>query len=95
MDEIKSMIAVNEKQMLARLEETRSRFAHPGNKGDAVEIAFRDFLRKHLPRRFDVGHGEVIDTNGHRSGQVDVVVMNEHHPFTYPPEDAGLFFIEG
>jgi hypothetical protein len=95
MDEIKDMIVAIEKQMMASLEEIRSKFGHSGNKGASVEKVFREFLSTHLPRRFDVGHGEVIDANEHRSGQVDVVVTNEHHPFSYPPDDAGLFFIEG
>jgi len=37
----------------------------------------------------------VIDTNGSRSSQLDLVVVGEDHPFTFSLDSPGLFFIEG
>jgi hypothetical protein len=86
--------AVSE-QMKARLTAIRASYQHRGIKGCKVEDIVREFLREHLPRRLDIGHGEVIDAMGHRSGQTDVVITNEDHPFTYPENEPGLFFVEG
>ena len=90
-DKIKSI----EKQMVAQLEEIRATHIHKGNKGGEVEKILREFLKKYLPRRLDISHGEVIDQNSNRSAQTDVVVVSEEHPFTFSEDSPGLFFIEG
>jgi hypothetical protein len=92
---LREKIAAAEDQMKAALREIRTTFDHAGDKGASVEAVFREFLRRYLPRRFEVGHGEVIDTHGHRSRQTDVVIVNDEHPFTFTPELPGLFFVEG
>ena len=81
--------------MREKLGALRARFAHPGNKGAIAEETFREFLREYLPRRLAVGHGEVIDSQGGRSGQVDIVVATDDHPFTFSDDAPGLFLIEG
>ncbi len=80
---------------------TRATLSHSGNKGTQAEAAFRDFLRKHLPRSFDVGHGEIIDRAGsvvgsrQEAGQIDVIVFDESHPRFVEVETPGLYLIEG
>ncbi len=92
---IKDKIAKVEKQMIEALAEVRETFKHSGNKGTSNENAFGDFVRQYLPRRLEVGNGEVIDSYGNRSGQADIIIVNEDHPFTFTPNKPGLFFIEG
>jgi hypothetical protein len=84
-----------EAQMLASLDANRVAHEHAGTKGDLLEIAFRQFLRDHLPSRLSVGHGEVVDLSGSRSAQTDIVIANDDHPLTYPAERAGVYFLEG
>ena len=84
-----------EHQLTAKMTALRERFKHSGDKGATAEAAFREALRSYLPRRLEVGQGEVIDTLGLRSAQTDVVIANEDHPFTFTPDAPGLFFIEG
>lgn len=91
---IREKIAHVEVQMKAKLEEIRTTFKHKGNKGSSVEEQFRQFLREYLPRRLDVGHGEIIDSKGMQSKQTDIIITTEDHPFTFS-KDPGLFFIEG
>jgi hypothetical protein len=90
-----NMLRVSEGQLRLSLDEARARFAHAGNKGDEVERAASQFLREHLPRRYGVGEGEIIDTHGKRSGQLDVVVSDELQPFSFPEGSPGLYLIEG
>jgi hypothetical protein len=82
-------------QMMEKLEEIRATFHHKGIKGGEVEACVREFLQRYLPRRFQVGEGEIIDTAGQRSAQTDVVIADEHHPFTFTEHESGLFFVEG
>lgn len=95
MPSLEDKIAAAQDAMVANLAETRATFEQSGNKGTAAEDAFRDFLRKYLPRNLGIGHGEVIDTFGKRSRQSDVVIASEDHPFTFTEKEPGLFFVEG
>ncbi len=61
-----------ETQMRGKLAEIRAKYSHRGNKGTVAEQAIRGFLKEYLPKSFSVGQGEVIDTKGSRSGQVDL-----------------------
>jgi len=92
---IKDKIAKVENQMIEALAEVRETFKHSGNKGTTNENDFGDFVKQYLTRRLEIGNGEVIDSFGNRSGQADIVIVNEDHPFTFTPNRPGLFFIEG
>jgi hypothetical protein len=92
---LKEKISKVELQMKAALSEVRETFEHSGNKGTSTEDIFGKFVRQYLPRRLDIGNGEIIDSFGNRSGQVDIVILSDDHPFTFPPGRPGLFFIEG
>lgn len=85
----------NEELLQIALTHARAAFNHSGVKGDAVERAVRDFLRAHLPRAFDIGTGEVVDIQGHRSPQLDVVVSNSDQPFVHPQDTPGIYLAEG
>lgn len=92
---LKDVIVATEARMKASLAESRAKFAHSGLKGGAVECAVRDFLRGFIPRRLDVGTGEMVDLSGARTAQTDIVIANEDHPFTFSGDEPGLFFVEG
>jgi Domain of unknown function (DUF6602) len=78
------------------LSESRTKFEHRGIRGKANEAAFRDFLRAHLPPKYRLGDGEVIDMAGRRSLQMDVIVSDEEQPFEVKVNDpTQLMIIEG
>jgi len=81
--------------MRAQLARSREKYSHSGGKGANAESVFRHFVAEYLPRRMVLGHGEVVDTHGHRSRETDVVVVNEEHPPLFSPELHGLFYVEG
>src|SRR6266851_5397725 len=54
-----------------------------------------NFLKEYLPKSFQIGKGEIIDTKGGRSTEVDVIVCNQWHPFSVSGRGRGLFFAEG
>jgi hypothetical protein len=85
-----------ENQMRESLAETRETFTHSGNKGTTVEDALSKVVREYLPRRLDITNGEIIDSCGNRSGQADLIIVNEDHPFTISStRGPSLCFIEG
>lgn len=49
---------------------------HPGEKGTYREDGVARFLRAQLPGRYGVVKGELIDTKGRRSGQIDIVIFD-------------------
>ncbi|WP_349775158.1 DUF6602 domain-containing protein [Curtobacterium sp. MCSS17_007] len=92
---LKDALATDEEVLKLSLSRARAHFNHSGMKGDAVEEAARDFLMTHLPRRFGVGRGEVIDRKGNRTSQLDILILNEDQPFNYPTDQPGVYLAEG
>jgi hypothetical protein len=85
-----------EKQMRAEINKIRAKLKHAGNKGASAETICRQFLRQYLPRKYEIGNGEIIDTFGNRSSQSDIVIVDSAiHPFTFTEDEEGLFFLEG
>jgi hypothetical protein len=70
-----------QKQMQARFEEIRVSHQHRTTIGTNVEAIVKEFLRAYLPNYHRIGQGEVIDTHGRISPQMDIVITNEFHPF--------------
>lgn len=56
--------------------EAAKNIPHPGEKGRAAEEVLKTFLRGHLPKRFDVCSGFIMDNKDSISGQTDVVIYD-------------------
>lgn len=68
---------------------------HTYEKGMRVEQVLIDFLREHLPPRYGVARGEVVDSQGGIARQADVVVYDAHHsPLLQRSEGSKLFAAE-
>lgn len=52
--------------------------SHAGTMGSVNEEHWLDVFRSYLPNRYDVATGIVIDSQGNRSDQIDVVVFDRH-----------------
>lgn len=78
-----------------QFELVRAKFSHSGNKGANVEEIVRSFLSEALPNNFSVGHGEIVDSFGERTGEVDLVVFkNDLQPFVSDCRLPNIFIIE-
>jgi hypothetical protein len=65
---------------------------HNALKGQEAEKLVRRFLAEHLPKRFGVGSGFIIDQNDTLSRQSDVVIYDAHNcPVYRASEDAAIF----
>ncbi len=81
---LKELFAGLQSQMNAQLNTSRKFINHPGAKGDALENAWIEWLRKYLPNRYSVDKAIVIDSKGNTSHQIDIVIYdNWFTPFIF------------
>nr|QNO52544.1 hypothetical protein BJKGENCM_00034 [Methanosarcinales archaeon ANME-1 ERB6] len=64
------------KRMMLDFEEISKTLTHPGLKGTSKEEKFREFLRKYFPMNLDMSKGQIIDSDGHISKEIDVIVSD-------------------
>lgn len=82
--DLKQLFEGLQKQMVAQLNTNREFITHPGSKGDALENAWIEWLRKYLPNRYSVDKAIIIDSKGNTSHQMDVVIYdNWFTPFIF------------
>jgi len=82
--DLKSLFGGLQSQMNATLSTNRDFINHPGSKGDSLENAWIEWLRKYLPNRYSVDKAIVIDHEGNTSHQIDVVIYdNWFTPFIF------------
>lgn len=63
-------------------------YNHPVSRGDVSEQVWRKLLKNYLPRRYKVTRGQVIDSCGELSGQIDVIVFDRQYtPLVFEHED--------
>jgi hypothetical protein len=82
--DIKMLFSGLQSQMISQLNTNREFITHPGSKGDALENAWIEWLRKYLPNRYSVDKAIVIDHKGNTSHQIDIVIYdNWFTPFIF------------
>jgi hypothetical protein len=64
------------KHMLQFFDGWETRIPHHGEKGGVRERRVGDFLTVHLPRKYGVGSGHIIDKDGNVSLQEDIVIYD-------------------
>ncbi len=65
---------------------------HRGVKGGEAENLVKMFLKQHLPKRFDVGSGFILDPFNNVSRQTDVIIYDAANcPVYRASDDAGIF----
>ena len=65
---------------------------HSGLKGNQAEKLVKTFLKGHLPKRFDVGSGFILDHFDNVSKQTDVIVYDAFNcPVYRASDEAGIF----
>lgn len=79
-------------QLRAALGADREAIDHAGLKGAASEEHWRALLDKHLPRRYRVTTGIVVDSDGRQSQQIDIIVHDAHYCPRFL-DHAGMSFV--
>ena len=90
--DLKMLFSGLQNQMSAQLNTNRDFIYHPGSKGDSLENAWIEWLRKYLPNRYSVDKAIVIDHEGNTSQQIDIVIYdNWFTPFIF--NQNGFYYI--
>lgn len=82
-------------KMLVDFDQIQSQVAHAGERGSQRERTLMMFLEKYLPTRYALGSGHIIDTDGNRSNQCDIVIYDGHNcPLLLAEDGYQVFPIE-
>lgn len=82
--DLKLLFGGLQNQMISQLSTNRQFITHPGSKGDALENAWIEWLRKYLPNRYSVDKAIVINFEGNTSHQMDIIIYdNWFTPFIF------------
>ncbi|MER6972743.1 DUF6602 domain-containing protein [Nocardioides sp. NPDC057767] len=76
MTSLGDILNATQAKMLADIKANRAALENSTTKGTTAEQFVAAFLRNHLPAGVGVTSGEVIDSAGHRSRQLDVIVYD-------------------
>lgn len=98
MTKFPSLMSLASKELKFSLEKTRLAVEHNLSSGQVLEEAVRVFLRKHLHDGLGVTQGQVIDTSGNTSKQLDIIVYDaQSTPMLFTSEEQGhqLVPVEG
>lgn len=80
------------KALRARFEANRAMGRHLWERGLRNEEILIEFLREHLPARFGVSRGEIMDSKGGVARQIDVVIYDAHHAPLFDRTDSSRVF---
>lgn len=89
--DIKDLFADLQDRMLVNLVGDRKIIDHPTAKGAASEVNWRKMLSDHLPKRYQVDTGFLLDHEGSISEQIDVVVFDRQYTPFLLNRDGVLF----
>lgn len=89
--DIKDLFADLQERMLVNLVGDRKIIDHPTAKGTASEVNWRKMLADHLPKRYQVDTGFLLDHEGTISDQIDVVVFDRQYTPFLLNRDGGLY----
>jgi hypothetical protein len=76
---LRNAFSAEQKVLACHLELSTSSITHDGVMGDVNEQHFIHFLRRHLPKRYEVDTAIVIDSNGATSDQIDIVIFDHQY----------------
>jgi hypothetical protein len=77
--DIEGAFADQEEELAATLARGRRITRQPGIVGDATEGGWKHMLCAFLPGRYGVVSGKVVDSQGHQSQQIDVIVHDTYY----------------
>lgn len=75
---MKQAFALVQSNLAAAMKLASQSISHGGVMGSVNEDHWTELFRSYLPNRYDVATGIVIDSRGHRSEQIDLVIFDRH-----------------
>lgn len=88
---LRNAFAAEQQVLAVELELSSKSITHDGVMGEVNEQHFISFLRKYLPKRYEVDHGIVVDSSGATSDQIDIVIFDKQYTPTLLDQHAHRF----
>jgi hypothetical protein len=86
---LKDIFLNHQEQMIKKLSANRKIIFHAPTKGAASELNWVKWLKKYLPKRYQVDQAFIIDCNGRISDQIDLVIYDQQYsPFVFNQDGA-------
>lgn len=83
------------KKMNIEWDRIRESLSHSGLKGTSLEKEFKKFLRDYLPKSIEISSGQIVDSNGKQSKQIDIILHDSQKtPYMYDEDDTQVIPIE-
>jgi len=90
--DLKEVFLSLQDELETRLQVGRAAIRHPGTKGDASELNWRELLGAYLPQRYCVNKAFVVDSLGQCSDQIDIVIHDrQYSPLLF--NHAGAIYV--
>ena len=84
------------KQIRLAFTAASTKWTTPDDIAQHREEIIGNFLKDYFPPAYQIAKGEIIDSNGTQSGQMDVIICTPFHPFTVSKSGSrSLCFAEG
>ncbi len=81
--------------MLVDFQQIQSQIPHAGERGTQRELALKEFLARHLPKKYALGSGQIINVKNVTSRQCDIVIYDALNcPLLLVKEGYQLFPVE-
>lgn len=77
--DLKNLFESTQRKMVAELTSLRQAVEHGTTLGEKTEFAWVKFLDGMLPNRYQVSDGFVVDADGRRSDQIDVILFDRQY----------------
>lgn len=88
---LRSAFSAEEQVLALEIELSSKSITHSGVAGAVNERHFIDFLRRYLPKRYEIDSAIVIDCNGKSSDQIDVVIFDNQYTPTLLDQKSHRF----
>lgn len=93
-ERLSSIFEAEKERLRAEIKRATGGYDHGGLTGISGERIAKGLIRRYLPSQYGFAKGEIMDSEGETSREVDIAVCNPSHPMTYRQDGHGLFFIE-
>lgn len=93
--DIESVFRYSAEKMKLEWKSIRASLEQSGNKGTSLEKIVIEFLRQYLPKNLGITSGEITDSDGNSTKQMDVIIYDEiKSPLLYDVGDIRVIPIE-
>lgn len=94
--DIQKLFSALDEEMRLKLSSKIDEITHPTAKGAESELNWTGLLKTYLPERYKISSGFVVDYEGNRSDQIDIIIYDRHFtPFIFQGESTVFIPAEG